>query len=337
MLDDSPTDFASRNNIALALIEQRDPDKLQRALAYAEANYRDNNKSADALSTLGWVYFRRGEFDQARLALRESVKATGGNLNPDTATYLAYVLYHQDQKRETKNLLEKLLKDGRPFCMRPEAKAVYEKVKDAEKPGTAPDAKRPDSTGPAVPAAAQTVTFLAVTPGLLITPATAQTEPGTVTSSGTLVLAATSSAEASFDMATGSGTVAIPAAGQTYTGTTTISAGTLSLATSASSQTGTVTFSNTPAGPATYNATPGPFAFPVVSGGGRWDKYPEMREAFDLLSKDHKMPEAMKKLEEAARKYPELPSAHVLMYQWLIVSNPPAARAAFEGRPREQP
>ena len=32
------------------------------------------------LSTLGWVYFRRGEFDQARLALEQAIKATNGNL-----------------------------------------------------------------------------------------------------------------------------------------------------------------------------------------------------------------------------------------------------------------
>ena len=45
-----------------------------------KANYRDNkNKSPDALSTLGWVYFRRDEFDQAGLALDQAVKATGGN------------------------------------------------------------------------------------------------------------------------------------------------------------------------------------------------------------------------------------------------------------------
>jgi tetratricopeptide (TPR) repeat protein len=130
-----PNDFVARNNLALALVEQDDPQKKQRAQAYADANYKDNNKSPDALSTLGWVYFRRGEFDQARLALGEAVKATGGNLNnADTATYLAHILYHQDQKWQTKELLDNILKGDRPFSMRPEAEKLYEKVKDEKKP-----------------------------------------------------------------------------------------------------------------------------------------------------------------------------------------------------------
>ena len=62
---DSPNDFVARNNIALALVEQDDPAKKNKALTYAQTNYKDNNKSPDALSTLGWVCFKRGEFDQA--------------------------------------------------------------------------------------------------------------------------------------------------------------------------------------------------------------------------------------------------------------------------------
>ena len=93
-----PNDFVARNNLALALVEQDDPAKKQRALAYAEANYRDNKNNPDALSTLGWVYFRRNEFDQAGLALEQAIKATGGNLtNADTATYVAHILYHRSR------------------------------------------------------------------------------------------------------------------------------------------------------------------------------------------------------------------------------------------------
>ena len=80
---ENPNDFAARNNLALALVEQDDPAKQQRALAYAEANYRDNKNNPDALSTLGWVYFRRNEFDEAGGSLiappgdRRAVKAAG--------------------------------------------------------------------------------------------------------------------------------------------------------------------------------------------------------------------------------------------------------------------
>jgi tetratricopeptide (TPR) repeat protein len=136
---ESPNDFGARNNLALALVEQDDQQKKQRALAYAEANYRENNNSPDALSTLGWVYFRRNEFDQAGLALEQALKATNGQLNnADTATYVAHILYHQDRKYQAKQILEGILgAKSRPFSMKPEAQRLYEKVKDAVAPAAA--------------------------------------------------------------------------------------------------------------------------------------------------------------------------------------------------------
>ena len=140
----SPSDFVARNNIALALVEQDDPAKRQRALSYAEANYRDNKNNPEALATLGWVYFRCNQFDQAALALDQAVKATGGNLtNADTATYVAHILYHQDKKYQAKEILENVLKSDKPFSMRPEAEKLYEKVKDAAKPAEAAPAVTP--------------------------------------------------------------------------------------------------------------------------------------------------------------------------------------------------
>ena len=50
-------------------------------------------------------------------------------------------------------------------------------------------------------------------------------------------------------------------------------------------------------------------------------QYPEVQEAVQLLlGPTHDMRAAIKVLEDAARKYPELPSAHVLMYQILASS-----------------
>jgi len=57
-------------------------------------------------------------------------------------------------------------------------------------------------------------------------------------------------------------------------------------------------------------------------------QFPELQEALKLLS-ERKVPECFKKLEEAARRHPELPSAHVLMYQILSQLNQPNA-AKFE-------
>jgi tetratricopeptide (TPR) repeat protein len=141
---DDPNDFAARSNIALALVEQDDPAKKNKALAYAEANYKDNNKSPDAISTLGWVYFRRGEFDKAGLALDQAIKAVGGVLNnPDMATFVAYILHHREADWQAKDILENVLNSKRPFSMKPEAQKLYEKVKDAKKPEAATPPKTP--------------------------------------------------------------------------------------------------------------------------------------------------------------------------------------------------
>jgi tetratricopeptide (TPR) repeat protein len=51
-------------------------------------------------------------------------------------------------------------------------------------------------------------------------------------------------------------------------------------------------------------------------------QYPEVQEAIQLL-REGKMPEAVKVLEDASRKYPALPAAHVLMYEILLRMNQP--------------
>ena len=129
VINESPSDFAARNNIALALVEQDDPAKKQRALDYADANLRDLKNNPDALSTLGWVHVRRNEFDQAGAALDQAVKAAGGKPDPDTATYLAHLLHHRGQDQAAKAILVPVLENGRPFSMRPEALRLYEELK----------------------------------------------------------------------------------------------------------------------------------------------------------------------------------------------------------------
>ena len=110
ILDNAPTTSSPRTTLPWPLSSRRTRPRSERALDYAEGNYSDNNKNPDALSTLGWVYFRRGEFDQAGLALDQAIKATGGNLNnPDTATYVAHILHHRQQDWEAKKILEAIL------------------------------------------------------------------------------------------------------------------------------------------------------------------------------------------------------------------------------------
>jgi len=125
ILDETPSNFAASNNLALALIEQDDTAK-KKALEYAEMNARQFPNQAEAFSTLGWVYYKLGRLDQAEAALRKAI--SGGQMSPDTAYYIARVSTDRDRKDEARQLLESALKSPTPFSMRSDAKELLEKL-----------------------------------------------------------------------------------------------------------------------------------------------------------------------------------------------------------------
>ncbi len=125
----SPKNFAATNNLALALIEQDNSAKKQRALEYAEKNLQQYPKSSDAASTYGWVCYKFGKLDEAEKALRAS--ASGG-LGTDTAYFLACVFAERGNSADAKKLLESALKSTLPFRQREEAQAMLDKLKKAD-------------------------------------------------------------------------------------------------------------------------------------------------------------------------------------------------------------
>lgn len=122
----SPRNFAATNNLALALVEQDNPTKKQRALEYAEKNVQQYPKNSDAASTYGWVCYKLGKLDEAEKALRASV--SGGALSTDTAYFLACVLADRGNVADAKRLLESALKTTVPFRQREEAQAMLDKL-----------------------------------------------------------------------------------------------------------------------------------------------------------------------------------------------------------------
>jgi tetratricopeptide (TPR) repeat protein len=126
----APTNFAASNNLALALVEQgsleKDEAKKQRALQYAEANARANPKSAEALSTYGWVLFKLGNYNDAEEALKA---AASSGPTPEMAYYLASVLLLNKRSTESENAkryLEAALKSTAPFAQREEAQKLLD-------------------------------------------------------------------------------------------------------------------------------------------------------------------------------------------------------------------
>ncbi len=135
LLYEAPNDFGIKNNLALALVEQDDPKKKNLALDYAKGNYDLNKDNVEAVSTLSWVCYRLEKYSDAALALDAVVKATRGAVpNPDTKTYLAYVVFHNGAKYDAKRILESIVNSNRSFAMKPEAMKLYEQVKDEKAP-----------------------------------------------------------------------------------------------------------------------------------------------------------------------------------------------------------
>ncbi len=122
----SPSNFAASNNLALALCEQDDEAKKNRALEYAQVNARQYPKQAEAASTYGWILYKLGRIDDAERALRAA--AARGSLSPDTAYYIARVSADRGRKDEAKRLLEQALKTKRLFSQRVDAEALLKEL-----------------------------------------------------------------------------------------------------------------------------------------------------------------------------------------------------------------
>ena len=103
-LQQAPKDlkFNASNNLALALAEQDDESKKQRALGLADDNVQKYPRHGEARSTYGWVLYKLGRLDEAEKALQAVV--TGGSYTADTAYYYACVLAGRGHEAEAKRV-----------------------------------------------------------------------------------------------------------------------------------------------------------------------------------------------------------------------------------------
>ncbi len=123
----APKSFVATNNLALALAEQKDKQKRQRALEYAENNVRQYPRVGDALSTYGWVLYKLGRLDEAEKALTASAQT--GTFGADAAYYLACIFIDRGKEAEARQLLEGALKAPGPFPQREEAQELLKKLR----------------------------------------------------------------------------------------------------------------------------------------------------------------------------------------------------------------
>ena len=146
----SPGDFFASNYLALILCESSDDVKKGRAVQLAELNARLYPQSAEAMSTLGWCYFKVGRYQEALKVM--GVFTQGAQISPDTAYYFAKVLFAINRRAtdDVFNLLNSAIAAKGPFKHRREAE-LWMKGLSGDDSGVTPPAPGPGPAPAPVP------------------------------------------------------------------------------------------------------------------------------------------------------------------------------------------
>jgi tetratricopeptide (TPR) repeat protein len=127
----SPGNFPASNSLALVLIESDDESARQRATEMAEANvrmYRENSpQQVNALTTLAWVYYKRGLREEAEKILAQITQNNA--LTTDGAYYVSKLLADRGEKDRARKILEEVLANEPMFATRPDALDLLAKLK----------------------------------------------------------------------------------------------------------------------------------------------------------------------------------------------------------------
>ncbi|MCL2348169.1 MAG: tetratricopeptide repeat protein [Planctomycetaceae bacterium] len=124
-----PNHQSANNGLAIALAEQPEKMKLERALMYAKNNVQYSQQSPDSIATLAWVFHRMGKTVEAE-GLLDRVLASG-SISPLNAYFLAEIVAARGQKEKAISLLNVALKYNIGFMKKQEAEELLKKLKSA--------------------------------------------------------------------------------------------------------------------------------------------------------------------------------------------------------------
>jgi tetratricopeptide (TPR) repeat protein len=119
--------FSLSNDLALALAEQKDEAKLDRALQIAQENLRQHPNSGTAIATVGWVYYKKKMLPEAEVQLRKAIAY--GKADPDTFYQFARIRHERGYDAEAKQALEVAVGGTGPSAYRQDAKALLAALK----------------------------------------------------------------------------------------------------------------------------------------------------------------------------------------------------------------
>lgn len=109
----TPDGLPIANQLALVLIESSSRKDKERALELAEANQASYSGNPEVWATLGWIQFNLGMLEEAERSF--AVASSTGNVNRDTAFFIAQLKLKQGKNEEAEALLKQTRESTGPF------------------------------------------------------------------------------------------------------------------------------------------------------------------------------------------------------------------------------
>ncbi|MBR4102432.1 MAG: tetratricopeptide repeat protein, partial [Thermoguttaceae bacterium] len=133
------TSFEASNGLALALLDQRNKEKLAQARAVAAKNYRAYPDSQDAAATYAWTLFLSGAAREADAIFGPMLDS--GEFSPTVAYYLAEIANVREDKSLALTLLDLALRSKGNFPKRAAAVELRAIIAPEKKEENAADAE----------------------------------------------------------------------------------------------------------------------------------------------------------------------------------------------------
>ena len=127
MLKNNPSDRTAANNLAYRMIENPTQDSdLDQAIDLARKSLIYNPGNPEIIDTLGWAYYKKGDYDQAVPLLKISHKAYSEH--PIINYHLGMALYRTDRLEGARARLVGALSGQDDFPGRDEAARLVKKI-----------------------------------------------------------------------------------------------------------------------------------------------------------------------------------------------------------------
>ena len=153
----SPTHIGVINNLALVLVEMPNEGR-ERALEFAELGARQSGNSREAMSTLGWIYYRVNRRREAERAFSAAMTMPDGStsktMSSEMAFYLAHLAKEQGNTSEAIQMLKDALNTELPFAYRKPAEEFLTQLSKQDKSQPAPKGEKTPDAKPSAKAGA---------------------------------------------------------------------------------------------------------------------------------------------------------------------------------------